>query len=194
MNSKWYIPDTTFYMQEYAESETGGCSIDGVPSFEWKIKRASELFANKRVVIFALPGAFTPTCSSQQLPGFDIHAELFAEHGVDEVWCTAVNDAFVMRSWEVDQQLRNVKMLPDGNGDFAKGMDMLVDKRNLGFGMRSWRYAMVVNNCEVEYMAAENGWSSDLAPADPYEVSTPEAILSYLSGTPATDDQMELDF
>jgi len=188
----WYIPDTTFYMQEYAAGETGGCSIDGVPSFEWKIKRASDLFANKRVVIFALPGAFTPTCSSQQLPGFDMHADLFAEFGIDEVWCTAVNDAFVMRSWEVDQQLYNVKMLPDGNGDFAKGMDMLVDKRNLGFGMRSWRYAMVVNNCEVEQMFVENEWSSELSPADPYEASTPEAVLKYLSDMDS--DQMELEF
>ena len=182
LESKWYIPDTTFYMHEYAEGETGGCSIDGVPSFKWSIKRASDLFAGKKVIIFALPGAFTPTCSSQQLPTYDIYADKFKEFGIEEVWCTAVNDAFVMRSWAVDQELRNVKMLPDGNGDFAKGMDMLVDKSNLGFGKRSWRYAMIVDDMNVEHMFVENNWSSELAPVDPYGESAPETVLKYLEG------------
>jgi peroxiredoxin len=164
----WHIPDTTFYMHEYAEGESGGCSIDGVPSFEWSIKRASDLFAGKKVVIFALPGAFTPTCSSQQLPMYDMLADEFK------------NDAFVMRSWSVDQDLKNVKMLPDGNGDFAKAMGMLVDKSNLGFGKRSWRYAVVVNDLVVENLFAESHWGSDLSPVDPYGVSSPENVLQYL--------------
>jgi peroxiredoxin (alkyl hydroperoxide reductase subunit C) len=182
IESKWYIPDTTFYMHEYAEGETGGCSIDGVPSFEWSIKRASDLFAGKKVVIFALPGAFTPTCSSQQLPMYDVLADEFKKHGIEEVWCTAVNDAFVMRSWSADQNLKNVKMLPDGNGDFAKGMDMLVDKSNLGFGKRSWRYAIIVDDMSVEHMFCEDHWSSELSPVDPYGESAPETVLKYLEG------------
>jgi peroxiredoxin len=192
LESKWYIPDTTFYMQEYNEGETGGCSIDGVPSFEWSIKRASDLFAGKKVVIFALPGAFTPTCSSAQLPGYELLFDKFKELGVDEVWCTSVNDAFVMRSWAVDQGLKNVKMLPDGNGDFAKAMDMLVDKTNLGFGKRSWRYAMVVDDLKVERMFAEAHWGENLYPVDPFEVSSAEHVLEYLANPEKSEDQMEL--
>jgi peroxiredoxin len=177
------IPDATFYMHEYGEGETGGCSIDGVPNFEWVIKRSSDLFAGKRVVIFALPGAFTPTCSSAQLPGYEMNYDKFKEAGIDEIYCTAVNDAFVMRSWAVDQNLTNVKMLPDGNGDFAKSIGMLVDKSNLGFGMRSWRYAMVVNDMVVEKMFIENdGWAVDLSPVDPFEVSDAATVLAYLNG------------
>jgi peroxiredoxin len=180
LDSKWYIPDTTFYLHEYEEGETGGCSIDGVPNFSWNIQRASDLFGGKRVVIFALPGAFTPTCSSAQLPGFEMNYDKFKEYGIDEVYCTSVNDAFVMRSWAVDQNLKNVKMLPDGNGDFAKGMEMLTDKSNLGFGKRSWRYAMVVDDLNVERMFVEDHWSSDLYPVDPFELSSADNVLKYL--------------
>ena len=175
------IPDTTFYMQEYGEGETGGCSIDGVPNFEWVIKKASDIFAGKRVVVFALPGAFTPTCSSAQLPGYEMGFEDFKALGIDDIYCTSVNDAFVMRSWAVDQMLNNVKMLPDGNGDFASSMGMLVDKSNLGFGKRSWRYAMVVDDMKIEKMFIENdGWAMDLSPTDPFEVSDAATVLQYL--------------
>ena len=175
-----YIPDTTFYMHEYAEGTSGGCSIDGVPSFQWTIKRASDLFANKKVVIFGLPGAFTPTCSSAQLPMYDILFDEFKKNGVDEIWCTSVNDAFVMHSWSVDQNLKNVKMLPDGNGEFAQGLGMLVDKRNLGFGMRSWRYAMVVNNLEIQRMFIEDKNPAHMYPTDPFEVSKAEYVLEQI--------------
>jgi len=191
--SKWYIPDTTFYMHDYAEGETGGCSIDGVPNFEWSIKRASDLFGGKRVVIFALPGAFTPTCSSAQLPGYELNYDKFKELGIDEVYCTSVNDAFVMRSWAVDQGLQNIKMLPDGNGDFAKGMEMLVDKSNLGFGQRSWRYAMVVDDLNIERMFAEDHWSTDLYPVDPFEVSNAENVLAYLSNPHPEEAEQQLE-
>ena len=191
--SKWYIPDTTFYMHDYAEGETGGCSIDGVPNFEWSIKRASDLFGGKRVVIFALPGAFTPTCSSAQLPGYELNYDKFKELGIDEVYCTSVNDAFVMRSWAVDQGLQNIKMLPDGNGDFAKGMEMLVDKSNLGFGQRSWRYAMVVDDLNIERMFAEDQWTADLYPVDPFEVSNAENVLAYLSNPHAEEPEQQLE-
>ena len=188
----WYIPDTTFYMHEYEEGAIGGCTLDGVPPFEWKIQRAQDIFAGKKIVLFALPGAFTPTCSAAQLPGFEKLAPQFKQLGVDDIYCTAVNDAFVMRSWEVDQMLKNVKMLPDGNGDFAEGMGMLVDKRNLGFGKRSWRYAAVIDDMKIVKLFAENHWSEDLYPVDPFEVSSAENVLEWLKNP--TDLQVELDF
>ena len=176
----WYVPDTTFYMQEYEEGVSGGCSIDGVPPFEWVIKKSSDLFAGKKVVVFALPGAFTPTCSSQQLPGFEKNYEEFKKLGVDEIYCTSVNDAFVMRSWAEDQGLKNVKMLPDGNGDFAEAMGMLCDKSNIGFGKRSWRYAIVIDDLKIVHNFMEAGWSEDLHPVDPFEVSSAENVLARL--------------
>jgi len=183
-----YLPDTTFYMHEYAEGTEGGCSIDGVPSFEWSIKKASDLFANKKVLIFGLPGAFTPTCSSAQLPMYDALFDEFKQLGIDEIWCTAVNDAFVMRSWAVDQGLQNVKMLPDGNGDFAAHLGLLVDKSNLGFGKRSWRYAMIVDNLEIERMFIEDGHPSDLYPTDPFHYSKAEYVLEELKQPSMQED------
>jgi peroxiredoxin len=177
----WKIPDTTFYMHEYEEGTAAGCTIDGVPPFEWVIKRASDLFAGKKVVVFALPGAFTPTCSAAQLPGYELNFDKFKEYGIDEVYCTSVNDAFVMQSWAVDQKLKNVKMLPDGNGSFAEGMGMLVDKSNLGFGKRSWRYAAIIDDCTIVQNFVEDGWGEDLYPADPFEVSSADNVLKYLA-------------
>jgi thioredoxin-dependent peroxiredoxin len=175
------LPDTTFYMHEYPEGETGGCSITGAPEFKWSIKKSSDLFAGKRVVIFALPGAFTPTCSSMQLPGYELNFNKFQDLGIDEIYCTAVNDAFVMRSWEVDQGLQHVKMLPDGNANFARSMGMLVDKSNLGFGQRSWRYALIATDLKVDKMWIEDGVPTDLYPADPFRVSGAENLLAWLS-------------
>jgi len=143
-------------------------------------RSTSELFSDKKVLIFGLPGAFTPTCSSFQLPGYDLHADKFKEQGIDEVWCTAVNDAFVMNAWAEAQAVTNVKMLPDGNGEFAAGLDLLVDKSNIGFGKRSWRYALIANDLNVEHMYSE-ATVMDNCPVDPYDVSKPEFVYGILS-------------
>jgi peroxiredoxin len=170
-----YIPDTMFYMRERDES------IEGDNPFKWVYKTTKDLFAGKRVVIFGLPGAFTPTCSNSQLPGYEKLYEDFQDAGVDEVWCTSVNDAFVMYQWGLAQGIKNIKLLPDGNGDFADKLGMLVDKSNLGFGKRSWRYAMIVNDLKIENLLEEPGYRSN-CPDDPYGISAPENVLNYLKG------------
>ena len=119
---------------------------------EWQDKISDDYFRNKRVILFSLPGAFTPTCSLQQLPGFEKLHNVFKEHNIDEVYCLSVNDSFVMNAWAQNQKLENVKVIPDGNGEFTDAMDMLVEKRDRCFGMRSWRYAMIVNNSVIEEM------------------------------------------
>ena len=167
------IPDTTFYMRERDES------IGGDNPFKWVVKTSKDLFAGKRVLIFGLPGAFTPTCSTSQLPGFEKMYDEFKDKGIDEIWCTSINDAFVMFQWAKSLGIEKVKMLPDGNGDFASNMGVLVDKTNLGFGFRSWRYAMVVNDMVVETYELENGMM-DLDPTDPYEASAPENFIKTL--------------
>lgn len=139
----------------------------------------SDLFNGKRVVLFALPGAFTPTCSSFQLPGFELDYDKFKEQGIDEVYCLSVNDGFVMNAWAKDQNIQNVKMIPDGNAEFTNAMGMLVSKANLGFLNRSWRYAAVVDNGVIEKLFEEPG-KSDNCPEDPYGESSPESVLSYL--------------
>lgn len=138
-----------------------------------------DLFMSKRVVLFGLPGAFTPTCSSKQLPGFEKNYAKIKKLGIDEVYCTSVNDGFVMKEWFKAQEIKKVKFLADGNGVIADAVGMLVEKTNLGFGMRSWRYAAVIRNGQVEAMFAEEG-VVDNAETDPYEASTPENILKYL--------------
>lgn len=147
------------------------------------VKRSTEeLFFGKRVVLFSLPGAFTPTCSAYQLPGFEEAYDEFASLGIDEIYCVSVNDAFVMNAWAKDQNIQKVKLIPDGNGEFTQGMDMLVSKRNLGFAMRSWRYAAVIDNGDIEYIVAEMG-RGDNVTEDPYEVTTPESLLNYVKLT-----------
>jgi len=143
---QWRLPDTTFYMREYDPTRYK----DPNP-YNWVLKRTSDLFAGKTVVIVGLPGAFTPTCSNSQLPGFEDRYDEFKANGVDEIWCTAVNDAFVMFQWAKHLGIEKVKMLPDGNGDFARELDMLVDKSNLGFGKRSWRYALIVKDMVIQH-------------------------------------------
>jgi peroxiredoxin len=129
--------------------------------------------------VFALPGAFTPTCSTFQLPGYDLAYNEFKALGIDEVWCLSVNDAFVMNAWFKSQNIQNVKPIPDGSGDFTYAMGMSCAKTNLGFGYRSWRYAMVVNNGEIEQIFEEPGKVGN-CPIDPYSVSSPEHVLEYL--------------
>ena len=147
--------------------------VDG----EFVLLNTTEQFAGKRVVIFALPGAYTPTCSSFQLPGFETMFSQFQEKGVDEVYCLSVNDSFVMNSWFEAQGVQNVRPLPDGNGEFTELVGASVKKANLGFGVRSWRYAMVVNDNVVEHVFAEEGFGDNID-TDPYEVSAPETVLA----------------
>ena len=147
---------------------------------DWQSLNTRESFAGKRVLIFALPGAFTPTCSSQQLPGYEELYNDFLEAGIDEVYCLSVNDTFVMNAWFENQGIKNVKALPDGNFEFTSRVDALVEKGNLGFGKRSWRYAMVVNDNVVEHVFAEADMR-DLADTDPYEASAPENVLRALT-------------
>ena len=149
--------------------------------YDWRDLTSSEIFDDKRVVVFSLPGAFTPTCSTYQLPGYDEKYEEFKALGIDEVYCLSVNDSFVMNAWFKSLDIQNVKPIPDGNGDFTYAMGMSVAKINLGFGYRSWRYAMVVNNGEIEKVFEEDGKVGN-CPVDPYDISDPDTVLSYLKG------------
>ena len=143
------------------------------------IKTSQDLFDNKRVVLFSLPGAFTPICSTKMLPAYENLYLEFESLGIDEVYCIAVNDCFVMDAWAEDLFIKYVKLIPDGNGDFTKGMGMLVSKSNLGYGNRSWRYAAVINSGEIEWLNSEPGMKSN-ATEDPYELSKPSKVLAYL--------------
>lgn len=154
-------------------------SIEGSNPYRWEDVTTTDLFAGKRVVVFSLPGAFTPTCSTYQLPGFEQNAQKFYDAGIDEIYCISVNDSFVMNCWAKDQGLENVKVIPDGSGLFTFGMNMLVTKDNLGFGQRSWRYAMIVDDGDIERMFVEPG-KRDNADDDPYGETSPENIMRYL--------------
>ncbi len=147
--------------------------------FEWKDLSSAEIFDGKRVVVFSLPGAFTPTCSTSHLPRYEELYDEFRSQGIDQIICLSVNDAFVMFQWGRSQNANKVFLLPDGNGEFTRKMGMLVDKSNLGFGMRSWRYAMVVNDGKVEKMFIEPGFR-DNADTDPFEVSDADTVLNWL--------------
>ena len=138
-----------------------------------------DLFLGKKVILFGLPGAFTPTCSTKQLPGYEAMFEMFQSKGIDDIICTSVNDAFVMGKWFAEQDIANVKWIADGSGVLTEKLDMLCKKDNLGFGVRSWRYAAVINNGIVEQMFAEDG-IEDNHGEDPYEVSTPQNVYERL--------------
>ena len=152
---------------------------------EFLTPTTSELFNNKRVVIFSLPGAFTPTCSAYQLPGFEEKYDEFTALGIDAIYCISVNDAFVMNAWTKDLNIENVKLIPDGNAYFTRSMGMLVNKSNLGFGNRSWRYAAVVDNGIIEKIFVEQGLR-DNSDVDPYEETTPDKVLEYVSANVKT--------
>jgi len=143
---------------------------------EWADMTTGDLFAGKTVVLFSLPGAFTPTCSSTHLPRYNELASTFAKNGVDDIVCVSVNDTFVMNAWKQDQEADNITVIPDGNGEFTQGMGMLVGKQDLGFGKRSWRYSMLVRDGVVEKMFIE----PDL-PGDPFEVSDADTMLDYIN-------------
>jgi peroxiredoxin len=155
-------------------------SIEGPNPFRWEDKSTYDYFAGKRVVLFSLPGAFTPTCSTMQLPGFEQNFAEFKSLGIKDIYCVSVNDAFVMNCWAKDQKIKKVKMIPDGSGKFTRKMKMLVSKDNLGFGDRSWRYAVVVNNGQIEKWFIEGDVVEDNCETDPYGVTSPENILDWL--------------
>ena len=154
-------------------------SIGGDNPFRWHDVETADVFKGKKIVLFALPGAFTPTCSSTHLPGYEEKYDELKALGVDEVYCLSVNDAFVMYQWGRNQDINKVKLLPDGSADFTKGMGMLVKKNNLGFGERSWRYSMFVDDGKVEKIFVEPGFSDD-CPDDPLDISDVDTMLKYL--------------
>ncbi|MES2639573.1 MAG: glutathione peroxidase [Myxococcota bacterium] len=156
------IPDATFHTR-----------VDG----NWKDVSTQELFAGKSVVVFALPGAFTPTCSSAHVPRYNELFDTFAARGVDDILCVSVNDCFVMDAWKQDQKADRITFVPDGNGEFTEKMGLLVGKDNLGFGKRSWRYSMLVRDGVIEKMFIE----PDVA-GDPFQVSDADTMLGYLGG------------
>ena len=143
---------------------------------QWVDVTSDELFAGKTVVVFSLPGAFTPTCSSTHVPGYNQLAETFKANGVDDIVCLSVNDGFVMEEWAKDQKAENVCFIPDGNGDFTEGMGLLVEKNDLGFGKRSWRYSMLVKDGTIEKMFIEPE-----EPGDPFKVSDAETMLNHIN-------------
>ncbi len=143
---------------------------------EWVDVSSAEVFKGKNVIVFSLPGAFTPTCSSTHVPRYNQLAEVFKQQGIDEIVCVSVNDAFVMNEWKTEQQADNITFLPDGNGDFSRGMGMLVSKEDLGFGDRSWRYSMLVKDGVIDKMFIEPN-----QPGDPFEVSDADTMLGYIA-------------
>jgi len=172
------LPEVTFNTRVRDES------VEGPNPFRWEDKTTTDYFSGKRVVLFSLPGAFTPTCSTYQLPGFENDFADFGAKGIDAIYCMSVNDSFVMNKWAESQDLQNVDVIPDGSGEFTRKMGMLVAKDNLGFGNRSWRYAAVVNNGVVEAWFEEPGLADNHG-EDPYGVSSPETVLTYLTETAA---------
>ena len=170
---KTLVPSLTF------KTRVRDDSIEGDNPYRWEDVTTWDLFAGKRVVLFSLPGAFTPTCSTYQLPGFEEKFAEFKALGIKDIYCVSVNDAFVMNAWAKAQKIKKVKVIPDGSGKFTRKMGMLVQKDNLGFGERSWRYACVVNNGKIEKWFIEPG-AEDNCPVDPYGETAPENILNWL--------------
>lgn len=170
------VPYTRWKTRTGDETAIGGCGFIGG---EWKDIDTPMIFDGKKVVVFALPGAFTPTCSSQQLPGYEEMYDEFKAQGIDEVYCLSVNDAFVMNAWFTNQEIKKVKAIGDGEGVFTSGLGMLVDKNPQGFGLRSWRYSMLVDNGKIVKQFIEPG-QMDGATEDPFEVSDAQTMLNFI--------------
>ena len=179
------VPDTTFKYRvrtdgkpiTYVDTTNGSAN-----PFEFKDITSDDIFKGKRVVVFSLPGAFTPTCSTYQVPGFeDMYEDILAQ-GIDEVYVISVNDTFVMRQWMIHQGCEKIKFIPDGNGEFTQRMGMLICKEHLGFGDRSWRYAAVIKDGVIERWFEEPGINNTGTDMDPYGETAPEKVLEYLRG------------
>ena len=169
------VPKVIFKMRHNAHVQLGGvCSVGGV----WKDVTTSQLFDNKKIVLFALPGAFTSTCSSKQLPGYESRYEQLKKF-VDDVYCVSVNDAFVMNAWFKDLNIKKVKAIGDGEGTFTAGMGMFVSKPKQGFGLRAWRYSAYIDNGEIKAMFVEPGKNNRSEDNDPFHVSGVETIIKY---------------
>ena len=147
---------------------------------EWVEKTTDDLFKDKKIVMFGLPGAFTPTCSTKQLPAYEREWHRFREKGIDDIYCISVNDAFVMNAWAEDLNIKNIKLIPDGTGAFTRSLNMLVNKPAQGFGLRSWRYSVLVDNKKIIDMFVEPGMNNLSSDDDPYVVSDPETILKQI--------------
>lgn len=169
------VPNVTFKTRVRDES------VGGENPFRWQDLTSNDVFKGKNIVLFALPGAFTPTCSSTHAPGYEKNYKEFKKLGVDQIICLSVNDAFVMFQWAKNLKIKNVFMLPDGNGDFTSKMGMLVKKNNVGFGNRSWRYSIHVVNGVIKKVFTEKGMKDNMK-TDPFEVSDAETMLNYLKG------------
>ena len=168
------LPDVIF------KTRVHDASIEGPNPFRWEDRTTADYFSGKRVVVFSLPGAFTPTCSNKQCPSFDLAYKEILGLGVDEIYCISVNDAFVMYQWGKSLNLKNIKLIPDGSGTFTRRMGMLINKEHLGFGYRSWRYAMVAKDGVVEKWFEEPGINDIGTDADPYEQTDPDTMIAYL--------------
>ena len=155
-------------------------SLAGPNPYRWQDKSTDDFFANRRVVAFSLPGAFTPTCSTKQCPNYDAAYREICSLNIDDIYCVSVNDAFVMFQWAKSLNLRHVKMIPDGSGVFTRRMGMLINKEHLGFGYRSWRYSMVVDNGTIEKWFEEPGINDEGLDDDPYGLTDPAPMLDYL--------------
>lgn len=173
------IPDVT--LKTRVRDET----VEGPNPFRWQDLKVRDEFAGKKVIVFSLPGAFTPTCSNEQCPNFERLADEFKAIGIDAVYCVAVNDAFVMYQWGKNLGLSKIRLLPDGSGNFTRRMGMLINKDHLGFGQRSWRYAMLVEDNVVTHWFEEPGINDVGADSDPYGETAPEHILAVLQGEKA---------
>ena len=167
------VPPATFH------TRVRDASLGGANPFTWKTLTSDDVFAGRRIILFALPGAFTPTCSSTHLPGYEAKYKAFRALGIDEVICLSVNDAFTMYQWGQHLGVSKVFLLPDGNAEFTRKMGMLVAKENLGFGLRSWRYSMYVEDGCIQQMFIEPGRDDNHAD-DPFEVSDADTMLNYL--------------
>ena len=172
------IPKVNFRVREGDSSNDAEiCAIGG----KWTDKSSDDYFKGKRVILFSLPGAFTPTCSSQQLPGFEKNAAKFKDLGIDDIYCCSVNDSYVMNAWVKKMNISNVKVIPDGSGLFTKYMGMLISKDHDGFGQRSWRYMAIINDGIIEKWWQEPGINNLGSDDDPYVETTPENCIEYLS-------------
>jgi peroxiredoxin len=160
-------------------------SVGGPNPFRWEDIETVGLFKGRRVVVFSLPGAFTPTCSNEQCPAFERLYEDFKTVGVDDIYCISVNDAFVMFQWGKMLGVQKIKLLPDGSADFTRRMGMLIRKDHVGFGERSWRYAMVVDDGVISGWFEEPGINDHGLDEDPYGETAPEPILDWVKAHPA---------